>query len=238
MMTAGVAFRTVFVGFTTDNLAMLVNQLPSFLDVYALGMLGAILYIRLRHWVQTPKVKTAVSILSVATACPGDFALTGILRFQSEYSLNGMDALRQAQWIVRLPLALTILTCILVRGVPAPEILQKLLDNRLMRFLAAISLNLYIWHQVFMRTTWCKPFFPDTLHSEPTICKLRRIRIALLFAVHPHGHGVYLRPGASGGEGWIQKLRDKKGANANMKDPRLQKLCNLLVNYSCELKPE
>jgi hypothetical protein len=43
-----------------------------------------------------------------------------------------------------------------------------LLDNRLMRFLSAISMNLYIWHQVLaveMRKAW----FPNTdaLHSDP-----------------------------------------------------------------------
>lgn len=49
-----------------------------------------------------------------------------------------------------------------------PRILQKVLDNRLMRFLSAISMNLYIWHQILsvqMRVAW----FPDanTLHITP-----------------------------------------------------------------------
>ena len=48
-----------------------------------------------------------------------------------------------------------------------PRFLQKLLDNRLMRFLSVISMNLYIWHQVLavqMRMAW----FPNTdlLHSD------------------------------------------------------------------------
>ena len=33
-------------------------------------------------------------------------------------------------------------------GYTVARVLQKLLDNRLMRFLSTISMNLYIWHQV------------------------------------------------------------------------------------------
>ena len=48
-----------------------------------------------------------------------------------------------------------------------PRVVQKLLDNRLMRFLSTISMNLYIWHQVLaveMRKAW----FPNTelLHTD------------------------------------------------------------------------
>ena len=90
--------------------SMLVNQMPSFLDVYALGMLGAILYVRLRRWTELRKVK-----LIVSARCPfpcsalGLYATVGLVRFQSTYSAGGMDALRQSQWIIRLPLALSLL---------------------------------------------------------------------------------------------------------------------------------
>ena len=87
----------------------------------------------------------------------------------------------------RLPLALTLITMMLSASF-APRFLQKLLDNRLMRFLSTISFNLYIWHQVLaveMRKAW----FPDTdaLHNDPrlkwaymTLCIAVAIVVAMI----------------------------------------------------------
>jgi len=65
--------------------------------------------------------------------------------------------------------------------------LQKLLDNRLMRFLSTISMNLYIWHQVLavqMRLAW----FPDvnllhTDHNLQSAYTLLCISVAVLAAM-------------------------------------------------------
>ena len=164
MAAVGILFRAVL-GLTQPDLSMLVNQLPAFLDVYALGMLGAIVYIRLRGWVEKHPVKTWVAVVSIPLFLLSLFALVHILRFQSASGLNGMDALRLSQWIVRLPLALTLLTAMLSAAF-LPRLLQKLLDNRLMRFLSAISLNLYIWHQV-LASKFIRSFFPANLHADP-----------------------------------------------------------------------
>ena len=63
-----------------------------------------------------------------------------------------------------IPLALTLLTCMLAAA-HMPRALQWLLGNRLMRFLSAISFNLYIWHQ-FLAVEMARSWFPDTLHSD------------------------------------------------------------------------
>ena len=60
-----------------------------------------------------------------------------------------------------------------------PRFLQKLLDNRLMRFLATISFNLYLWHQV-IGVQLVGNLFPATLHSDP---QLQRAFTLLCFAV-------------------------------------------------------
>ena len=205
MALTGFLFRAIL-GLTTGNLIMLVNQMPSFLDVYALGMLGAVLYIQLRQWSESKKVKTVLSFLSVPLFILGLVALTGLFRFQSAYGSSGLEALRQSQWIVRLPLALTLLFTMLSAAF-MPKFLQKLLDNRLMRFLATISFNLYIWHQV-LSVRLIKPLFPDTLHTDlnqqiiyTLLCYSLSILTAMVFT-----YGLE-HPAAK----LIQKLRKQKG---------------------------
>jgi peptidoglycan/LPS O-acetylase OafA/YrhL len=207
MALAGLLFRLVL-GLLTGNLLMLVNQLPSFLDVYALGMLGAILYIRLRKWTEHHKVKLLVRTLSVPLFALGVYATIGLVRFQSAYSEGGMDALRQSQWIVRLPLALAILVSMLSAAF-WPKILQKLLDNRLMRFLAAISLNLYIWHQVIAARI-LRPLFPDTLHTDPS---LQLIYTLLCYAVSILTAMAFTYGLEQPAARLLQKMKDKKGDN-------------------------
>jgi peptidoglycan/LPS O-acetylase OafA/YrhL len=46
--------------------------------------------------------------------------------------------------------------------------LQKPLDNRLMRFLATISFNLYIWHQA-LSVLIARGLYPASLHSDPML---------------------------------------------------------------------
>lgn len=145
-----------------------INQMPSFLDVYALGMLGAAAYCHLRLWLEKggARPRTAVAVGAMALFAAGAYALAGILRFQSVSGSAGYAALQLCQLRVRLPLAVTLLAMMLSAAF-FPRILQGLLDNRLMRFLSTISMNLYIWHQVLsvqMRASW----FADTqlLHSD------------------------------------------------------------------------
>jgi peptidoglycan/LPS O-acetylase OafA/YrhL len=180
-------YRTCVAQFATDT-NILINQLPAFLDVYALGMLGAMVYCRLRLWMKRSSrlEKLAVHILTIGLFLIGCMVLVHILKVQSAASVNGFEALRLSQMAVRLPLAVTILVMMLSASF-WPQMLQKLLDNRLMRFLSSISMNLYIWHQVLavqMRKAW----FPDTdlLHTDPRLQKaymLLCISVAVLFAM-------------------------------------------------------
>lgn len=147
---------------------MLINQMPSFLDVYAIGMLGAIGYCRMQRWMKRARryEQIIVYALSIAVFAAGAHALVSILKAQSTASLESYRALHLSQMSMRLPLTIT-LGLMMFSAAHWPRLLQKLLDNRLMRFLSTISMNLYIWHQVLavqMRIAW----FPDTnlLHTD------------------------------------------------------------------------
>ncbi len=62
MAALGLGYRAL-VGLFAKDTAMLINQLPAFLDVYALGMLGAVAYLRIRRFAMgaRPKQRRAFS---------------------------------------------------------------------------------------------------------------------------------------------------------------------------------
>ncbi|MBP3645883.1 MAG: acyltransferase [Clostridia bacterium] len=167
MTLAGWTYRFCVSRFAQDT-NMLINQLPSFLDVYALGFLGAMIYVRMRLWVQKARKneRLLIGLTGMILFAMGVWVLIRILRVQSSASAAGHAALRLSQMSVRVPLTVTLMVMMLSAAF-WPRIVQKLLDNRLMRFLSTISMNLYIWHQVLaveMRKAW----FPNTelLHTD------------------------------------------------------------------------
>jgi len=170
MMLIGWVYRLGASIFASDT-SMLLNQLPAFLDVYALGFLGAMAYVRLRLLLKRADRRQQLlkNAITVCLFAAGGYVLVELLQAQSAASAEGYEMLRLSQMTIRLPLALTLLVMMLSAAF-WPPLLQKLLDNRLMRFLSTISFNLYIWHQVLaveMRKAW----FPDAdqLHADPRL---------------------------------------------------------------------
>ena len=187
MMLLGWAYRFCVARFATDT-NILINQMPSFLDVYALGFLGAMIYVRMRLWLKkcSRKVNVVTGILCVAMFLFGVHAVSEILRAQSRSSAEGHAVLRLSQMAMRLPISLTLMIMMLSASF-WPRVVQKLLDNRLMRFLSTISMNLYIWHQILaveMRKAW----FPNTdlLHTDKNLqlaYSLLSLSVAILAAM-------------------------------------------------------
>jgi peptidoglycan/LPS O-acetylase OafA/YrhL len=165
MAAAGILFRLIVERNVTD-LSVWVNQMPAFLDVYALGMLGAIGYVRLRKWLDgAPKTTVRIAEgVAAALFAGGCRVLTALVHLQTNSGLLGHDQLRLSQWRLRLPLAAT-MTVLALSAAFLPKLLQKLFDNRLMRFLSTISFNLYIWHQ-FLSARVAEVLFPATLHGD------------------------------------------------------------------------
>ncbi|MBQ8311595.1 MAG: acyltransferase [Clostridia bacterium] len=121
---------------------MVVNQLPSFLDVYALGMGGALLYVRLTQLWQKVKRPLLWEVLATALVVVCLVLLEKLLRAQAYYSGN----IQAGQMIHRFPLAL--LLAALALALPFTVLpLRKLMGNRVMAFLAGISMNYYLIHQ-------------------------------------------------------------------------------------------
>ncbi len=164
MALAGWLYRAATNLWAKDT-ALYVNQMPAFLDVYALGMLGAMGWTRLTRLREAASgaARRIVPWAMAAAFIVSCWAICELVHAQTVAGLAGPAALRLSQLRLRLPFALTMLTAMLSAS-QMPKVLQRLLDNRLTRFLAAVSFNLYIWHQPL--SVWLKGMFPASLHSE------------------------------------------------------------------------
>ena len=143
LAAAGWAFRGWCLWSLTD-VNLVLNQLPSFLDVYALGMLCAFLYVRLERlsWKGTAGVLGRI----IATLCAviGVILLINLLKLQARSGDN--TTLQRNQMIRRLPLA-CIFSLIMVSLPFMLKPFRLLFGNPVMRFLGGISMNYYLIHQ-------------------------------------------------------------------------------------------
>ena len=223
MAVLGWGWRLGVAHFAQDT-GMLINQMPAYLDVYVLGMLGAMAYLRMRRaWEHMrPARRRTLSWACAAGFAAGVAVVLAILRAQSTASAAGQRALHLSQMEMRLPLTLVLLGAMLCAA-HMPRVLQKVLDNRLMRFLSAISMNLYIWHQILsvqMRVAW----FPDanTLHITPVqqrAYSLLCFSVAILVAMAAT-YGLE-QPAARAVNAWIKRL----GRKRNHEGPQIGNPC-------------
>lgn len=130
-----------------SDYAMVVNQLPSFLDVYALGMASAMLYVRLtQRWKAVPRKDRRIlwQLLSTLLAAGCVWALVLILKRQCTYGLN--VSVQRGQMLHR-PLYAAALALFMLCIPFAARPVRFLFGNRLMKLLSAVSLNYYLIHQ-------------------------------------------------------------------------------------------
>ena len=140
--------------------AMLVNQLPAFLDVYLNGFLAAWAYAWLR---QRAGDGLAFRLMMTAAALAGAVMIAGLIRAQAAEA--GIQALRAGQMLRRFPLSL-LLSVVFIGTSLGLSGLRLLLGNPLTRFLSAVSFQFYMWHQVVAAQMkhWR---FPPSLAAQP-----------------------------------------------------------------------
>lgn len=144
MAAAAFAFRGLCV-WKLDEYNMVVNQLVNFLDVYAMGMGAALLYVKLTQLYPAESRlrwlwQGAATFLCVLSF----YAMLRVIRAQAYTA--GQPAMQAAQMMRRPLLCLTIAGLML--SLPfAVKPLRFLMGNRLMGGLAAISMNYYLLHQ-------------------------------------------------------------------------------------------
>ena len=146
--------------------SLVVNQLINFLDVYVIGILAAMAYIRLdekRKALAAVKeaddpetkedkpqaaAKRKTRILWQATATiafvAGFYGLLQMLRFQAR---SGNTLTIQMNQMIFRPLYAVLFTVLILSAPFAAFPLRKLLGNRVTRFLGGVSMNYYLIHQ-------------------------------------------------------------------------------------------
>lgn len=147
LLTAGGMMAAAFLwrgyAHTLQDCAMWFNQLPAFLDVYALGFMGADAFIVLRRKMQQESRREKVFFTLICFLCL--WVLNNLAHTQA--ASNGQEAIRWGQMNIRFALALA-LTVFMVCAAFAAYPVRLLLGNRVMQFLAGVSFQFYMYHQV------------------------------------------------------------------------------------------
>jgi peptidoglycan/LPS O-acetylase OafA/YrhL len=148
---------------------MVVNQLINFLDVYAIGMLAAMAFVRLREAAEKTEAagnkKRRLLTQSLATVIflLVFFALLKMLRFQAT-SRDYVEI--QGRQMIYRPVYALCFTGLILSAPFALLPLRKLLGNPVTRFLGGVSMNYYLIHQTII-VHMKRIHFPPSVTDEP-----------------------------------------------------------------------
>lgn len=162
---------------TGTELSMSINQLPAFFGCYANGMLGALAYTAIAKYVKrNALISIGATIFSVVCIFLIDYLVKGCA---------SSEAAQLYQMTERLKLTL-VFTCFILATALAAKWYRWLFSNAFMRYLSAISFNLYIWHQwlaVKLKYAWHIPYWEGDTPPNQLGDKAWMNRYALLITV-------------------------------------------------------
>jgi len=127
-----------------DGLRMTLNQLVAFMGVFANGMLGAYVYVALGKALNASENGALTRIVAIGASALAIFSVA--LIYQFELGAARANPVQVYQAAYRFPLSAAFLLCVLAFAFSIKP-LRAIFSNGIMRFFAAISYNLYIWHQ-------------------------------------------------------------------------------------------
>ena len=127
-----------------NEFGMVVNQLISFLDVYALGMACALVYVRLCEKLKRTQKPWQIEAAATLILALSFYAAVRVLNAQA---YSGAQANIQAGQMARRPVWALCCAGILMALPFSVGAVRFLFGNRLMRWLSAISMNYYLIHQ-------------------------------------------------------------------------------------------
>ena len=143
MAAAALLFRS-WVVWSMKDYNMVVNQLINFLDVYAMGMAASLLYVKLTTLYPADRKRFFWQGIATAAVVLAIWGLKELL--QDQAGSNGQAAIQSGQ-MIRRP-AFAFLLALLTLGLPFAVLpIRFIAGNKLMGFLAMISMNYYLMHQ-------------------------------------------------------------------------------------------
>lgn len=135
------------------NVSMYINQLPAFMGTYANGMLASLIFVLIAKYAErTRGLAVICTVLSVISTMYFVSMINECAKLQASEA-----QLWQVSERARLTASFSVL---ILSTALAARWYRFLFSNRLMRFLAGISYNLYIWHQwlsVQLKSVWRIP---------------------------------------------------------------------------------
>ena len=143
MAAAALLFRSWAV-WALEDYNMVVNQLINFLDVYAIGMAASLVYVKLTTLYPEDKRRFLWQGIATAAAVLAVWGLKELL--QDQAGSSGQAAIQAGQ-MIRRPAFATLLALLTLALPFSLRPLRFLMGNRLMGFLAMISMNYYLMHQ-------------------------------------------------------------------------------------------
>lgn len=120
---------------------IMVNRFLTFLPVFANGMLAAHLYV---WYAERVRRKAIPSVFGTVAAIASLILIYRLFKMCVATGQAGDQQLWQMHWRYVLSLAFTVL--LLGFAISAKPV-RKILDNRVLAAIAAVSYNLYLWHQ-------------------------------------------------------------------------------------------
>ncbi|MBR5224801.1 MAG: acyltransferase [Clostridia bacterium] len=139
MVSTSLAVRG-YIGDTFSDVSLYFNQLPAYLDSFALGMLAAEVHV----WLSKRR-HNAILRIACSVGCVVVIALFwDVVRAQAH--MSGTMDIRRGQMAHRLPMSL-LGAALLVLSANAGLIVRRILGNPVTRFVSAVSMQFYIWHQ-------------------------------------------------------------------------------------------
>ncbi len=121
------------------------ENLPGYLDIFAFGMIAALLFARFGERWRDSRATYLAPIVAIAGGC----FLVALL--ESLYGFSLRDQWAGVWQINYRPLLGAAFAIIALGSLASPRWWQVVLDNPPLRFLAAISYNLYLYHQLVAR---------------------------------------------------------------------------------------
>lgn len=143
--------------------SMLNNQLPNMLDAYANGMLAAVIYKRIADRGISKRGRILATVVCAAAAVGMYYCVCAQAWFRGE----GSEALRWQQLVWRYPLTICGSAFVTAASLSLAGV-RAAMSNRLIRFLAGISFNFYMWHQYL--AVWLKKWrIPAYTGDQPNV---------------------------------------------------------------------
>jgi peptidoglycan/LPS O-acetylase OafA/YrhL len=165
MIVAAFAFRSYAQACCLHTTAgLMLENLPSYLDTFAFGMVSAYLYVTWRERIHAGPQRIAATIVALA-----GFACLVVL-LQNLWAMRAVPDWSTVWQIQNRTLVGASFVAIALGSLLSIRIWQRIVANPVLLFLGVISYNLYLYHQAFAREllAWrIPPYQGADQHADP-----------------------------------------------------------------------